>query len=408
MNFFDGSITSPRGILAAGIAAGIKKNGKADLSLVQINGLGLAAAVYTKNQVKGHSLIRSRRLSLAGGPVHAVIINSGNANACVGPQGDADAEEMGRLTAERLGILPEEVLTCSTGVIGIPLPMDKVRAGIDAAAAALSHDPAAGSRACEAMMTTDKVRKEAAVSFTIDGREVLLAGMAKGSGMIHPNMATMIAVITTDAVADKDFMDRALRQVVNKTFNRVSVDGDMSVCDTAVLLSSGLAGNVPIGPAEDGSLGEDARLFLRALETVCMKLARQMAADGEGATKLIDVRVDGAADPAAAYEVALSVARSPLFKTAMFGEDPNWGRILTAVGYAPVKIWPERVDIAIGHLPVCAGGAALPFDEEEAAEILSQDEIIVNINLNSGSFSDHYWTCDFSYDYVKINGSYRS
>lgn len=408
MEFIDGSITSPKGILAAGSACGIKANGKADLALVQINGLGTAAAVYTRNQVKGHSLKRSQALSEQGFPVKAVVVNSGNANACVGPRGDADAKLMGEYTAERLGLLPEEVITCSTGVIGIPLPMDLLLSGINDAASKLSHEVSAGHDACKAMMTTDRVRKEAAVTFEVQGTKVTLAGMAKGSGMIHPNMATMIAVITTDCAVEKDFLNWALRKTVDKTFNRVSVDGDTSVCDTAVIASSALAANPPVGFDSQGRLGDDALLFLTALESICMKMARDMAADGEGATKLIDVRVDGAPDAETAKEVALTVARSPLFKTAMFGEDPNWGRILTAVGYAPVTIDPDRVDIAIGGLPVCAGGAALPFDEGEAAEILANNEIIVSIQLNAGSFYDHYWTCDFSYDYVKINGSYRS
>lgn len=408
MQFFDGSVTSPQGIWAAGVAAGIKKTGAKDLALVRIDGLGTSASVFTRNQVKGHSLQRSLKLAGQEQPVHAIVINSGNANACVGERGAADAEALARKTAELLGLQPEHVMTCSTGVIGIPLPLSAVEQGIEDAAGLLSRSTEAGHDACEAIMTTDKVMKEAAVVFEAGGKNVVLAGMAKGSGMIHPNMATMISVITTDMVVDRDFMDWALRQVVNKTFNRVSVDGDTSVCDTAILVSSGMAENEPAGFGPDRSLTEDARLFLQALEMVCMKLARIMAADGEGATKLIDVRVNGAADEETAYQVALSVARSPLFKTAMFGEDPNWGRILTAVGYAPVPIDPNRVDIAMGPLKVCERGEALPFDEDEASEILAQDEIVITIDLNSGIYSDHYWTCDFSYDYVKINGSYRS
>ena len=340
MKFIDSSITAPRGISAAGISCGIKGSGKKDLCLLQVSGLGLAAAVYTQNQVKGHSLKRSLGLSRSGGRFHAVVINSGNANACVGPQGDADAREMADAAAEKLGIRADEVLTCSTGVIGERLPMNRLISGIDEAAALLSHDIDAGHDACEAIMTTDTVRKEAVVEIEIGGKPVTVAGMAKGSGMIHPNMATMIAVITTDCIADQDFLDRSLRETVNKTFNRVSVDGDTSVCDTAILISSGLASNEPIGFEQDKSLNEEARTFVRALEAVCMKLARSIAADGEGAGKLIDVRVDGAPDAETAKQVALSVARSPLVKTAMFGEDPNWGRILTAVGYAPVEIQP--------------------------------------------------------------------
>lgn len=408
MEFIEGSITSPRGILAAGVASGIKKNNKPDLALIQINGLGTAAAVFTSNQVKGHSLLRSLNLMKEEFPVRAIVINSGNANACVGLQGDRDAEEMAVLTAETLGICPEEVFTCSTGVIGIPMPMDNVAQGISIAASALSQDEYAGHDACKAIMTTDTTMKEAVTSFYIDDSEICVAGMAKGSGMIHPNMATMIAVITTDCVVDRDFLQWSLRQVVEKTFNRVSVDGDTSVCDTAVIVSTGLAENEPIGFSGNRELDGNARAFLRSLESVCMRLARNIAADGEGATKLIDVRVDGAADAAAAYKVALTVARSPLFKTAMFGGDPNWGRIITAIGNSEVPISPERIDISLGRLKVCEGGAGLPFDEATASDILRQDEIIVTIDLNSGAYYDHYWTCDFSYDYVKINGSYRS
>ncbi len=408
MEYIDGSITSPRGILAAGIACGIKKNGKKDLALIQVNGLGTAASVFTSNQVKGHSLLRSLELAKQERPVRALIINSGNANACVGPKGDEDAQLMAQTTADALGLQPEEVFTASTGVIGQLMPMEKLASCIKKAASLLSHDSQAGHDACEATMTTDKIQKEAAVRFLVGDKEVILAGMAKGSGMIHPNMATMIAVITTDAVVDRDFLEQALRQVTNKSFNRVSVDGDTSVCDSCTIVSSGLAENEAIGLDAKGELTDEARLFLRALESVCMRLARNIAADGEGATKLIDVRVDGAASAEIAYTVALTVARSPLFKTAMFGEDANWGRIITAVGNSGVPITPSKIDISFGRLKVCENGQGLPFDEDEALAILKKEEIIVTIDLKSGAYSDHYWTCDFSYEYVEINGSYRS
>ncbi len=404
MEFKDGSITSPAGILAAGVSCGIKKNQQKDLALVQINGLGTAAAVFTRNQVKGHSLLRSQRLADQGQSIHAIVINSGNANACVGPEGDMAAEQMASLTADALGIAPESVLTCSTGVIGQPLPMDRLNQGISDAAARLQHEPDSGHAAAEAIMTTDKTMKEAVVSFTLDGTEICVAGMAKGSGMIHPNMATMIAVITTDAVIEQSFLQDTLRLVTEKTFNRVSVDGDTSVCDTAIVVTSGLAANKEINATTD----EAARLFTRALETVCHRLARSIASDGEGATKLIDVRVEGAYSPEAAYRVALAVARSPLFKTAMYGEDANWGRVITAIGNSEVAIDPHKVNIAFGPLAVCRDGRGLPFDEAEALAILKNDEIIVTIDLGMGPYSDHYWTCDFSHEYVEINGSYRS
>ncbi len=408
MEYFDGSITSPRGILASGTACGIKKNNKPDLALVQVNGLGTAASVFTSNQVKGHSLLRSLELAKQEKPIRALVINSGNANACVGSQGDLDAELMAELTAKALGVDPDEVFTASTGVIGQLMPMTKVASGIARAASLLSHDTSAGHSACEAIMTTDKIQKEAAVSFQIGDKEVILAGMAKGSGMIHPNMATMIAVITTDALVDRDFLRYALRLVTNKTFNRVSVDGDTSVCDSCTIVATGLAENEAIGFGADGEPDANAKLFLRSLEAVCMRLARNIAADGEGATKLIDVRVEGAATAETAYKVALAVAGSPLVKTAMFGEDANWGRVITAVGNSGVPIAPEKIDISFGRLKVCENGAGLPFDEAEASAILERDEIIVTIDLKSGAYSDHYWTCDFSYEYVEINGSYRS
>lgn len=403
MRIVDGSIASPAGFRAQGVPCGLKKNGGPDLALVACDVPATAAGVFTRNLVKGHSLRRTMRL-LPSSTVRAVVVNSGNANACLGAQGDADAEAMAAFAADALGVPASAVLTGSTGVIGMPLDLAKVETGVRSAAATLEAGADAGHRAEAAMMTTDLVPKECCVSFQVGGRDAMLAGMAKGSGMIHPDMATMIAVLTTDADIAPDVLYGMLRTVSDRTFNRTSVDGDTSVCDMAVALASGLAGNPRIASVAS----EDARAFLAALETVCTTLAREIARDGEGATKLVEVRCEGAATPADAYRVVLAVAKSPLCKTAFFGEDANWGRILTAAGYSGASFDPGKADVFLGSLQVCAGGAALPFDEAEAKRILSNKEVAVTLRLGAGGHSDRMWTCDFSYDYVRINGSYRS
>ncbi len=403
MRIVDGSVSSPRGFRAQGVACGLKKNGNPDLAVVACDVPAVAAGVFTRNLVKGHSLQRTMRL-LPSSSVRAVVVNSGNANACVGARGDADAEAMARFAADALGCAPSDVLTGSTGVIGLPLDLAKVEAGVREAAATLAAGAEAGHRAERAIMTTDLVPKECCLSFPLGGKDVLLAGMAKGSGMIHPDMATMIAVVTTDADVDPVFLRDALRTVADRTFNRTSVDGDTSVCDMAVALASGLAGNERVASSD----AADGRAFLHALETVCTALSREIARDGEGATKLVEVRCEGAATPEDAYKVVLAVARSPLVKTALFGEDANWGRILTAAGYSGAAFDPARCDVYLGGLQVCAAGAALPFDEAEAKRILSEKEVAVTLRLGAGGHADRMWTCDFSYDYVRINGSYRS
>jgi glutamate N-acetyltransferase/amino-acid N-acetyltransferase len=403
MRIIEGSVASPIGFRAQGVACGLKKNGGPDLALVVCDVPATACGVFTRNLVKGHSLQRTQRL-LPSSSARAVVVNSGNANACVGAQGDADADRMGALVAAALGCPAEAVLTGSTGVIGKSLDMDRVAAGVLAAAGTLSSGTEAGHRAEAAIMTTDLVPKETCVAFEAGGRTILLAGMAKGSGMIHPDMATMISVVTTDALVSSAVLAEALRRITGRTFNRVSVDGDTSVCDMVVALASGLAGN----PEIDSLDSADGRAFLEALDTVCTHLAREIARDGEGATKLVEVRCDGAATPEDAYKVVLAVAKSPLVKTAFFGEDANWGRILTAAGYSGASFNPKETDIHLGALQVCEGGTALLFDETEAKRILAEREVTVTIHLGAGGFSDRIWTCDFSYDYVKINGSYRT
>lgn len=400
MNIIDGGVTAPKGFKAAGVACGIKKNNRKDLAIVCSEDTAVASGVFTTNVVKGHSLQVSME-HIKNGYARAIVINSGNANACVGETGCKDAKEMTELTAELLQCDAQDVLVNSTGVIGKKLNMPSVRSGIRLAVNDLS--PQGGSDAEEAIMTTDLMPKEIAVDVELQGETIRIGGMAKGSGMIHPNMATMIGIITTDANISRSLLDKALKQCVKKTFNRVSVDGDTSVCDSVFVLANGFADN-------DAIVKEDYEYskFVDALMFVCTYLARLMAKDGEGATKLVEIQVDGAGDESDAYKVVSTVAKSPLVKTAIFGEDANWGRVFTAVGYSGASFDPNLTDIYIGDILVCRNGSAVDFDEAAAKEILKKKEIIIKINLKKGNVSDRIWTCDFSYDYVKINGSYRS
>lgn len=400
MQIIEGGVTAPKGFSAAGVACGLKKNGKKDFAIVSSEGTAAASGVFTTNVVKGHSLQVTMK-HIKNGYAQAIIINSGNANACVGEQGYKDAKEMTELTAQLLGCEPDDILVGSTGVIGMPLNMPSVRSGIRGAVAALSSD--GGHDAEEAIMTTDTIPKEVAVELEIQGENIRIGGMAKGSGMIHPNMATMIGVITTDLNISRGLLDKALKETVKHTFNRVSVDGDTSVCDMVVVLANGEADN-------SGIVKEDAEYekFLNALNLVCTTLARMIAKDGEGATKLVEITVNGALNEDDAYKAVSAIAKSPLVKTAIFGEDANWGRIITAAGYSGASFDPNLVDIYLGELMVCRNGTALEFDEDKAKKILKSHEVKITVNLKRGNSSDRMWTCDFSYDYVKINGSYRS
>lgn len=400
ISIIEGGVTAPKGFKASGVACGLKNNGKKDFAVVCSDDIAVAAGVFTTNVVKGHSLQLTMN-HIKSGYARAVVINSGNANACIGEQGLKDAKEMAELTSNLLNCETENVLIGSTGVIGMPLNMPKVRSGIRTAVSGLSDE--GGHEAAEAIMTTDLISKEIAVEIEIQGERVKIGGMAKGSGMIHPNMATMIGIITTDVNISRGLLDKALKEVVTHTFNRVSVDGDTSVCDMVLVLANGEADN-------SGVVKEDIeyRTFKSALEFVCTSLSRMIAKDGEGATKLIEVIVEGALHEEDAYKVVSSIAKSSLVKTAIFGEDANWGRIITAAGYSGAEFDPNLVDIYIGDLMVCRNGTALKFDEAKAKEILKESEVKIKINLKRGNASDRIWTCDFSYDYVKINGSYRS
>lgn len=402
MKIIEGSITAPQGFQAAGVACGLKKNGQPDLALIISDRPAAAAGVFTKNVVKGHSLQLTRE-HIKSGISRAVVINSGNANACVGESGLADARTMADAVARKLGCPAEQVLTGSTGVIGKHLDMAAVQKGIDSAFSSLESTVEAGHRAEAAIMTTDLVPKECVVRFQIGDTEITVAGMAKGSGMIHPNMATMISVITTDCLVSSEILSSLLTNTVNKTFNRVSVDGDTSVCDMVVVLANGAAGNSPFTLDS-----KSAEQLAEAFEIVSTELSRLIARDGEGATKLVEVRANGVRTSEDAYKIVLAIAKSPLVKTAIFGEDANWGRILTAAGYSGAEFDPDHCDIYLGNLKVCEKGCALPFDEAIAKTILQQKDLLIRVELNEGTASDRIWTCDFSYDYVKINGSYRT
>ena len=400
MHVINGGITAPEGFFATGVACGLKKDGKKDLAIICSEDSAAAAGVFTTNKVKGHSLQVTME-HIKNGYANALIINSGNANACVGEQGYKDAKEIAATAAQLLDCNTEGILVGSTGVIGKPLDMAAIKAGIEKLVSGM--DPAGGHDAQEAIMTTDLIHKEIAVEMEIQDCKVVIGGMAKGSGMIHPNMATMIGVITTDVNISRKLLDKALKDTVRHTFNRVSVDGDTSVCDMVIIMANGLADNAGIVNKD-----EDYEKFKSGLELVCTSLSRLIAKDGEGATKLVEIVVEGAANAEDAYKAASTIAKSPLVKTAVFGEDANWGRIITATGYSGAEFDPAYVDIYIGDLLVCKGGSAVAFDEKEAKEILHEKEIKILVKLNKGVYSDHMWTCDFSYDYVKINASYRS
>ncbi len=400
MNTINGGVTAPEGFFATGVACGIKKEGKKDLAIVCSEDSAAVAGVFTTNKVKGHSLQLTME-HIKSGYANAVVINSGSANACVGEQGYADALEIATITSGLLECSPQDILVGSTGVIGKRLNMDAIRPGIEALVSGM--DPDGGHDAEEAIMTTDTIPKEIAIELELQDTRVVIGGMAKGSGMIHPNMATMIGIITTDANISRKLLDKALKDAVKSTFNRVTVDGDTSPCDMVVAFANGMADNAGIT-----NEGEDFELFAKGLEYVCSYLAKLVAKDGEGATKLIDVVIEGAGNLEDAYKAAYAVAKSPLVKTTIFGEDANWGRIITAVGYSGAEFDPNYTDIYIGDLLVCKSGSAVDFDESLAREQMQKSEIKLLIRLNKGVFSDHVWTCDYSYDYIKINSSYRS
>lgn len=400
--FIDGGVAAAEGFLVAGIASGVKKSGKRDLAIVATkNGEAVpAAAVFTQSSMAAAPVQVSRE-HIAGGVARAVVINSGNANACTGERGLADARAMAAAAAQALACEPSQVIVSSTGVIGQPLPIDTITAGIAEAVEEL--DVNTGTEAAEAIMTTDTHPKEIAVQFDVGDERYVVGGMAKGVGMIMPNMATMLSVITTDAPLTTAACDAALRAAVGATFNRITVDGDTSTNDMCVLMASGGAGGAEITPDSPAFAPVAA-----AVRLVCAELARMIVRDGEGATKLIEVTVRSAASEADAHDCAMSIANSPLFKTAIFGGDANWGRVAMAVGKSSAQVDPSKLDISFAGLLTCQGGMPVPFSEEEAAAALAQDCVEVVVDLHVGDAEVTVWTCDLTYEYVRINGEYRT
>lgn len=401
MKEVEGGITAARGFLAAGIACGIKKTGLADLAMVVSEREAAVAGVFTQNRVMAAPVLLCQE-RIAQGRFSALVANSGNANACTGPRGMRDAAAMARMAAKILGQPENQVFVSSTGVIGEPLPMEKVSQGIAMAARALGGDQ--GGNAARAIMTTDTFPKEAAASLSIGGTTVHIGGMAKGSGMIYPKMATMLAFVSSDANISSPLLARSLKRAISQSFNRISVDGDTSTNDMVLAFSNGLSGTTRIRPGSREYLA-----FQEGLNWVTATLAKMIVRDGEGATKFIRVAVKGAKSEREAELAAFTVANSNLVKTAFFGQDCNWGRILSAVGRSGASVRPEQMDLFIGPVQIVKKGMGLGKDREpEVQELLKQREIHLTIYLHQGKADIEVWTCDLSYDYVKINAAYRT
>ena len=404
MKIIDGGVCAASGFMAAGIHAGIRKNKeKKDVALIVSETPATAAGCYTQNLVKGAPIWVTKK-HIENGIARAIVCNSGNANTC-NADGIEVAEKMCRIVAENTDIKAEDVIVSSTGVIGQPLDTTPIENAMPDLVKLLSEN--GGSDAAEAIMTTDTVKKEIAVEFEIGGKVCRMGGIAKGSGMIHPNMATMLVFITTDVAISKDMLQKALSADIKNTFNMISVDGDTSTNDTVNIMANGMAGNDEIT-----SEGEDYDTFCEALNTVTSTLCKKIAKDGEGATKLLECNVCGAKTELDAKTVAKSVITSSLLKAAMFGADANWGRVLCAIGYSGANVDVNKIDMAFvskkGRIEVCENGAGIDFSEEIAKEILLEDEIVIDIKLNDGDFDATAWGCDLTYDYVKINGDYRT
>ncbi len=404
IKIIDGGICAAKGFKASGVHCGIRKNRtKKDLSLIFSEKKATAAAVYTTNLVKGAPLTVTKK-HLENGFAQAIVCNSGNANTC-NANGLEIAEEMGKLTADALGIDCDDIVVSSTGVIGEPLDITPIKNAVPTLVKNLSYS--GSSDASEGIMTTDTVKKEVAVEFCLDGKMCHIGGIAKGSGMIHPNMATMLVFITTDTAISSNMLQKALSSDITNTFNMVSVDGDTSTNDMVTVLANGMAENTEI--TEEN---EDYKTFMSALNTVTVHLCRMIAGDGEGATKLLECKVDGAKSESVAKTVAKSVVCSSLLKAAMFGADANWGRVLCAIGYSGADVDINKIDVYFksksGEIAVCKNGAGVPFSEEYAKTVLLQKEIEILVNLNDGKNTATAWGCDLTYDYVKINGDYRT
>lgn len=401
MKQIEGGITAVQGVQAAGIQAGIKKAETKDLALIYTDIPATAAGVFTSNSVTAAPVIVCRK-HLTAPTVQAIIVNSGNANACTGELGMTNAYRMAAATAEQLNIKADQVLVASTGVIGQQLPMETIENGIQIAAKALSYE--GGDDVAEAIMTTDTFPKSTAIEIEVDGKTVRIGGIAKGAGMIAPNMATMLSFLTTDANINSDTLQSALTRVVDNTYNLLTVDTDRSTNDTVLILATGAAEN----PAIVNASGQDYEAFCDGLMFVCTELVKMLARDGEGATKLVEVVIKQAKNREDAEKAARAVAESPLVKTAIFANDANWGRIMMAIGKSGAEFDPYQVDVLLGDYPLVKNGMDAGYDEEKATQLFDNDPIQITIDLRAGDTEITMWTCDYSYDYIRINADYRT
>ncbi len=407
MKKIEGGVTAAQGFMATGVYAGIKKNNKKDMAMVYSTAPCKAAGTFTTNVVKAAPVKWDKKVVEESEFVQTVVVNSGVANACTGDEGYGYCMETAKEAGECLGIPQEAVLVASTGVIGKQLPMDTIKAGLPILKEALGDSLEAGTLAAEAIMTTDTVSKQVAFEFEVDGKRAIIGGMCKGSGMIHPNMATMLCFVTTDVAICKPLLTEALKEIVNDTFNMISVDGDTSTNDSVLLMANGLAGNNEIR-----TKSREYEAFYEALNAVMTELSKKIAGDGEGATALFEVKVVNADTKENAKILSKSVVTSSLTKSAIFGHDANWGRILCALGYSGVQFDPEKVDLyfesAAGKLKIVENGTSTGYSEEEATKILSEPEVTAIADMKMGDAQATAWGCDLTYDYVKINADYRS
>lgn len=393
-------ITFAKGFTAAGVKAGIKKSGNLDVAVIYTKTQAVVAGTFTQNKVAAAPVYVSKEV-VATGTAHAIVANAGCANACTGQQGLDDAHKMAQIAADELGVNADDVIVGSTGVIGVNLPMDKLEAGIKDAVANLSAD--GSGNAGRAIITTDTHSKSVTCEFELSGKTVRMGAIAKGSGMIRPNMATMLCYITTDIAIDQTLLQKAVSGCVEKSFNMISVDGDMSTNDMVIVLANGEANNAKI--TEENA---DYQIFFDKLMMLCTELAKQIAADGEGASKFLTINVKGAKSFADAKTVGMAIANSPLVKTAFFGEDPNWGRVICAVGYSGADMVPEKTVVKFGGITIFANGTGATYDEKALAHVMKEKDIVIDIELNMGQEDATVWSCDLSYEYVKINGEYHT
>lgn len=393
-------VTFAKGFTAAGVKAGIKKSGNLDVAVIYTKTQAVVAGTFTQNKVAAAPVYVSKEV-VATGTAHAIVANAGCANACTGQQGLDDAHKMAQIAADELGVNADDVIVGSTGVIGVNLPMDKLEAGIKDAIANLSAD--GSGNAGRAIITTDTHSKSVTCEFELSGKTVRMGAIAKGSGIIRPNMATMLCYITTDIAIDQALLQKAVSGCVEKSFNMISVDGDMSTNDMVIVLANGEANNAKI--TEENA---DYQIFFDKLMMLCIELAKQIAADGEGASKFLTINVKGAKSFADAKTVGMAIANSPLVKTAFFGEDPNWGRVICAVGYSGADMVPEKTVVKFGGITIFANGTGATYDEKALAHVMKEKDIVIDIELNMGQEDATVWSCDLSYEYVKINGEYHT